>query len=206
MVIFDIYKNEIAYYLNRKCASRTILGWAAILKYPNILQENSSWFENSRQYIGYHEITNLVPKISPPYLHDQKIRFCIIRDPIDRFISAYTNRLLFHKKPDISNMNIDYFIDNMNTIFEQVEYNDAKLHFQPQAHELGTDTSIYTHIFSFKEIHLIKQLLEKHANIKLPDIHLQQSKDTKKPILTNYQIYKLKKIYQIDYEIYHRYI
>lgn len=206
MVVFDIYKNEIAYYRNTKCGSRTILGWAAILKHPNILNEHPDWFASSRQYIGYKEVSNLIPKFEGNPPNDQKIRFCIVRDPIDRFISAYTNRILFHKEPDAAYLGLDYFIDNMNMLMEQPEYKNAKLHFRPQIEDIGKDPSIYTHIFNFKEIYMVKKLLEEYTHTILPDIHLQQSKDIQKPILTTYQINKLEKIYQTDYEVYGKYI
>ena len=51
MHIFDIYKNEIAYYMNFKCASRTMLGWAALLKEPNLYNEHPEWFIESRRKI-----------------------------------------------------------------------------------------------------------------------------------------------------------
>lgn len=206
MIIFDIYKNEIAYHLNTKCGSRTILGWAAILKHPNILNEHPDWFASSRQYTGYKEIRNLVSKYETPPSNDQKIRFCIVRDPIDRFISAYTNRILFHKEPDVAYLGLDYFIENMNNLMRPEKYRNARLHFQPQTTSIGKDPSIYTHIFNFKEIYMVKKLLEEYTHTTLPDIHLQQSKDIQKPILTNDQIYKLEKIYQIDYEVYGEYI
>lgn len=208
MRAFDIYKNEIAYYRNTKCGSRTILGWAAILKHPNIINEHPEWFETSRRYIGYNEIREfIIESIYPdPPPTNQKIRFCIVRDPIDRFISAYTNRILFHKEPDVAHLGLDYFIDNMETLMEQPEYNNAKIHFYTQVYDIGCLPDIYTHIFHLKEMNKVKELLEQHTGRTLPDIHLQQSKNVEKPILTQEQINKLKKIYQIDYDLYGEYI
>lgn len=208
MVVFDIYKNEIAYYRNTKCGSRTILGWAAILKHPDILNEHPDWFEPSRRYIGYNEIRQIMlPSLyeDPPPIN-QKIRFCIVRDPIDRFISAYTNRILFHKEPDVAYLGLDYFIDNMNTLMEQPEYKNAKIHFYSQAYDIGCLPEIYTHIFNFKQMHMVKHMLEEYTNTKLPDIHLQQSIGVDKPVLTESQINKIKNIYQIDYDLYGQYI
>jgi hypothetical protein len=206
MYAFDIYKNEIAYFRNTKCGSRTILGWAAILKYPNILNEHPEWFTSSRQYVEYKEIRKLIPKYDDPPPINQKIRFTIVRDPIERFISAYTNRILFHKQPDVSYLGIDYFIDNIQELMNKPEYKNARIHFYSQAYDIGHNPEIYTHIFKFKDIDMVKKMIEQYTGTILPNIHLQQSKGVEKIILDINQISKLKKIYQIDYDIYGKYI
>ena len=204
MHVFDIYHNEIAYYKTPKCGTRTLLGWAALLKEPNLHNEHPEWFIESRRKIEYPELRAKIKKIKNP-THDQKIRFCIVRDPLERFVSAYTNRILFHQKP-ISNISISDFISNIDNILEQEEYKDAKIHFTTQTQYIGEDTSIYTHIFDMSEMNRIKNILQDHTNIYLLDLHLQKSGNIVKPTLTNEEKSILKKRYHIDYEIYGKYM
>jgi hypothetical protein len=200
MYVFDIYKNQIAYYKTPKCATRTILGWAAIIKDPNILEDHPEWFDESRRKIEYRDIRLRIEKYES-LSHDQKIRFCVVRDPVERFISAFTNRILFHKKPNVD-ISITEFIDNMDELLEQKLYADAKLHFTTQTKYIGEDPSLYTHIFDISELENLKSLLESHTGIVLPDLHLQKSGSVQKPCLTEQQIKHIKKRYSEDYEIY----
>ena len=209
MHVFDIYNNEIAYYKTPKCGSRTILGWAALLKEPNLITEHPEWFQESRQKIEYTEIRSNLTAYTESLTHNQKIRFCIVRDPVERFISAFTNRILFHKKPEI-NVSIDEFIDNFDNILSQENfkkgnfYKNLAIHFTTQVYYIGAKPELYTHIFNIKELYKVKDLLETHTGIKLPNLHLQKSGNIKKPLLNDKQTEWIKNKYKIDYEIYEK--
>ena len=64
---------------------------------------------------------------------DSTYKCCIIRDPIERFLSAYKNRILFHKDSDFLNYSIDTVINNL------LENNFKNKHFLPQYFYLGLD-------------------------------------------------------------------
>lgn len=200
MHVFDIYNNEIAYYKTPKCGSRTILAWAALIKEPNLIRDYPTWFEESRQYIEYWEIRKKINDYNIP-THDQKIRFCVVRDPVDRFISSFTNRILFHKKP-YTDLSIAEFINNYERLINSKPYIDAKIHFDPQVSHLGKNKKLFTHIYNVKDMHKVKSLLEEYTKVRLPDLYLQKSKNVVKPTLTEKQIKWVKELYKIDYEIY----
>ena len=204
MHVFDIYNNEIAYYTTPKCGSRTILAWAALLKEPDLIQKHPEWFQESRQGIEYRDIRIRVKKYDYP-THNQKTRFCIIRDPVEKFLSAFTNRILFHKKPNV-NITITDFIDNFDNLIQQKIYKDAEIHFTTQVHYIGKNPDLYTHIFDIKNLNQVKSLLETHTNTKLPDLHLQKSGLIHKPILTEDQVLWIKNKYSIDYEVYGKWL
>ena len=204
MHVFDVYNNEIAYYTTPKCGSRTILAWVALIKEPDLIHKYPSWFEESRQSIEYKDIRQRVKKYEL-LKHDQKIRFCVIRDPVERFLSAFTNRILFHKKPNVD-ITITDFIDNFDNLMQQKIYKDAQIHFTTQAHYIGKDPNLYTHIIDIKELNKLKILLENHTNTKLPDLHLQKSGLIQKPILTEDQVQWIKNKYSIDYEVYGKWL
>lgn len=200
MHVFDIYNNEIAYYKTPKCGSRTILAWAALIKEPNLILEHPEWFAESRRAIEYKEIRQRVNRYKN-ITHNQKIKFCIVRDPVERFISAFTNRILFHQKPQI-HITITDFIKNIDTLLELTSFKDAKIHFATQVQHIGSNPNVYTHIFDIKKLNEVKSLLENHIDISLPDLHLQKSGNIIRPTLTEEQKNVIKNRYKIDYEIY----
>lgn len=204
MHVFDVYNNEIAYYTTPKCGSRTILAWAALLKEPDLIHKHPEWFEESRQGIEYKDIRVRIKKYDCP-THSQKIRFCIIRDPVEKFLSAFTNRILFHKKPNV-NITIADFINNFDSLIHQKNYKDAEIHFTTQVHYIGKNPDLYTHIFDIKNLNQVKNLLEIHTNIKLPDLHLQKSGSIQKPVLTEDQVQWIKNKYSVDYEVYGKWL
>ena len=62
---------------------------------------------------------------------------CIVREPLERFISAYKNRVLFHKDKDFYNHSI-------NEVIEKLESgNIENKHFLPQSFFLGNDLSYF---------------------------------------------------------------
>ncbi len=69
---------------------------------------------------------------------DVDIKCCIIRDPVKRFISAYKNRILFHKDQGFKSHTVDMVLDKLeNNNFEN-------LHFLPQTYFLGNTLDYYS--------------------------------------------------------------
>jgi hypothetical protein len=200
MDIIDLFQNKVAYYMTPKCGSRTILGWGALIREPDLIVKKREWFIDSAKGVGYSNIAKKV-KFYKSTNHDQEVRFCIIRDPIDRFLSGFTNRILYHNDISIS-MNMDEFIIYFDDIMQNPKFKNAAHHFRPQVEFIGANPNLYTHIFKLSEMGKIKTLLEQYCGFHLPHLHLQQSGGIQKPILTEKQIEWVKKRYEIDYRIY----
>ena len=200
MHIIDLYENKVAYYMTPKCGSRTIFAWGALIKEPDLLLKNRTWFSENSKGVGYSNISKKLTFYKSTK-HDQEVRFCVIRDPVDRFLSGFTNRILYHN--DIkTEMTIEEFIKSFDSIMKNPEYKNAASHFKPQSESIGTNPDLYTHIFKLSEIEKIKVLLESYCKFHLPYLHLQQSGGIKKPKLTPAQIAWIRKKYEIDYQIY----
>ena len=122
------------------------------------------------------------------------LKICIIRNPLERFISAYENRVLFHKDKGFFELSIDQVLDQLTL------GNFENKHFLPQYYFLGEDLSYFTHIYKMNEIHLFYNTLLNYFNVKnkinIP--HLQTGR-SKKITLTKTQINKVKSIYKTDY-------
>ena len=197
--ILDIKDQKLGYYLVPKCGSRTVIAWQLVLLYPNIAQDNPAWFEESRPVTGYHEINNLAVRSK---LKNFPIKFCIVRDPVERFLSAYTNRVLVHKRNPF--IEIDDIIRNFDEKIKTEEYHDLEYHTRPLDYWLGKDVGLYDRIFNLREMDSVKKLIENVYGVTLPEFHLQKNGNIPKPSLTTGQINWIKERYKSDYEIYGR--
>ena len=201
---------DILYYHAAKCGSRTILGWNALLVKPNLLHDHPEFFKESNKK-EYGQIRTFMVKhdLSQPYWRspekvpklEAKIRFCIIRDPVERFISGYTNRVLYHKNLDNKEtISLDEFIEKYHTIVNTNMIIDV--HFKPQCHFYGLKPEIFTHIFNMNQMDEIKNLIEQETGKQLPMLKLQQSGDYAKPKITQEQEKWIKDLYKQDYDVY----
>jgi hypothetical protein len=203
-MIVSISGGTIAYYHAPKCASRTILAWAVLLEEPHLLAENPDWFAPSRYDKEYREIRQRVrlfkesehdwERMAPPVV-PAKIRFCVVRDPVERFLSGFTNRILFHRRAPVTA--IGNFIEHFDEIAHAST--GVRNHFKPQVCFYGRDPSLFTHVFRMTELGQIKHLLERSAGVQLPDLHLQQSGGALKPTLTTAQLDWVREKYKDDY-------
>lgn len=204
MVTYDLYNKQIAYYFGPKCGSRTIIGWAALIKDTNLVDNQPTWFESSRSGSAYDETGELIPAINNA--QEYPIRICVIRDPVERFVSAYTNRVLFHQTTKRI-ITIDELIDLLECKpAPDIDGSDIMNHLWPMTHWYGQNPGLFTHIFSMEQIPDVKNLLEITSNTTLPELRLQQSGNIKKPILTHTQIEWVRERYREDYEIYGKWI
>jgi len=196
MVKFEIVKGKVVYYYAPKCGSRTIIGWAGLIKQPTIYQDHPEWFLDSRMD-DYKELGDLTP-IFQGNDAGHPVRFCVVREPVGRFISAYTNRILYHEK--MEKLSIAEFIE---TIDEQ-KNDDVLSHIYPLSYWYGEDVSIFTHIFNLQQMNEVRLLLEMMSGISIPNIQLQQSGGIEKPTLTRSQEEWIRERYKQDYEIFEK--
>lgn len=221
-MIIKISKGNGAYYHAPKCGSRSILGWIVLLSEPNLYEENPELFQpyrvvftkdgeirtreygeliHKREYfkgkgLGKHDWEPYDVPVAPA-----DYRFCVVRDPVERFISGYTNRVLWHNEGGL-NISVAEFIERFDSIC--AENRNYKLHFTPQVRFYGEDPSIFTHIFNIRQMSQVKVLIEERSGQQLPDLHMQQNGGKEKPVLTKDQINWVKKRYEEDYEIYNK--
>lgn len=201
---------DLIYYHAPKCGSRTVLAWNALIRDPNLYIKNPMFFKESnrkeygniRAYMVKHPLSKPswsdvrnVPNI------DAKIKFCIVRDPVDRFVSGFVNRILFHNRLDNNEIiSITEFIER----FQEITKSNASIneHFKPQCHFYGINPDIFTHIFSINEMDKVKALIENETGLSFPMFKLQQNGGIEKPSLTEEQKEWIRNKYQRDYDIF----
>ena len=92
--------------------------------------------------------------------------FCVIRNPYKRFVSTYTNRIVYHK---MSNITFDEFVE------KRARYKgDIAFHIAPQCSFIGTSHNIYDYVFTNNQIDShIKPWLEHLSGIEIPSLRKQ---------------------------------
>lgn len=159
---------KIVYFPVPKCACTS-------LKYAfyklNFGQEYSE--DSATAAGGIHLLYSGTPEfgLSRLELYTSWRRLVVIRDPVRRFLSAYTNRVVDKgklsedllsdnsRKFDVpSNPDIHQFIAHFD-IYRAISP-DVRHHFAPQAYFLGPDLDAYTHVYKIEELDLLHMMLE----------------------------------------------
>ena len=153
-----------------------------------------------QKYEDRYNIINFLPAYTKFKKVSVDEKACVVRDPLDRFISAYKNRILFHKDHSFSNHSIDEVIEKLeNNLFENK-------HFLPQTYWLGNDLNYFTIKANIKKldsfISSINNFFSKQ--IEFPKMQIGGNKFNRS--LNIEQKLKIKKIYSSDYDLVSNYI
>lgn len=208
-MIFTTQDQKIAYYHAPKCGSRTVLGYIALCQEPTLFETNPGFFKerNDDIYGGIrsralkHPLSQHdwpAPNHQVPKVHNVTRAFCVTRDPVERFVSGYRNRILFHdeipNKPPIGK-----FIREFGKFASK--YRTVRTHFAPQVAFYGKDRRIFTDIFNIKRMDEVREMFEEEYGVKIPDIQLQQGGNDIKVELTRAETEWIKDKYSLDYKL-----
>ena len=155
------------------------------------VNEDSKYKNLDKKY----NLVNFLPSYTPFEKIDVDEKCCIIRNPIKRFISAYKNRVLFHKDFGFRNLNIDEIIEKLeNNSFDNK-------HFLPQSYWLGSDLRYFTIVSNISNMETFINGVNNFFQSKIDFPRIQTGGVGENIDLTNSQITKLKKIYYSDYDL-----
>jgi len=204
-MIFKSYDNKIAYYHVPKNGSRTMIGYLALVKEPDLFINCPQHFHPT-EHDGYYELRKRTVIEPPRYpglygtfpRASSRIRLAVKRDPVARFVSGFNNRVLHHKKIKKDCTDIHEFIEKFDDYWKAEA--DVKEHFRPQTDFLGTSQNPYTHVFDVTEMNKVKLLFEETYNRIFPDLRLQQGGNNNKTSLTEIEIMWIKDRYKVDYD------
>ena len=155
------------------------------------VNEDSKYKNLDKKY----NLVNFLPSYTPFEKIDVDEKCCIIRNPIKRFISAYKNRVLFHKDFGFRNLNI-------NEIIEKLENNSFdNRHFLPQSYWLGSDLRYFTIVSNISNMETFINGVNNFFQNKVEFPRIQTGGADENITLTDSQIIKLKKIYSSDYAL-----
>ena len=140
-------------------------------------------------------LVNFLPSYTPFEKIDVDEKCCIIRDPIKRFVSAYKNRILYHKDAAFQNLDIDEIIEKLeNSLFDN-------RHFLPQSYWLGDDLKYFTIVSNISNMETFINGVNNFFQNKIEFPRIQTGGVGENIDLTNSQKTKLKKIYSSDYDL-----
>lgn len=187
---------RFVYFPAPKCGSTS-------LKHAILRHNDPAGFE-----VGKHEIHNFRDYWTPPWKFDWSRpwshmnrrrlnpflrRFCVVRDPIDKFVSAFRNQAV-----DNCGIARREQINEFATSIEQQSRSSEHLryHFAPMVEFLGTNPAFYDRVFHIKDLADIPCYLGVPLNIP--------REETKGPVmsradLTTEAIEHLRKFYAEDY-------
>jgi len=142
--------------------------------------------------------TNLV-NIWPNHQKFAKVeatyKCCIIRNPIERFLSAYRNRIIFHRDVNFFNFSVDSVINSLlNNDFQNK-------HFLPQCFYLGNDLSYYNFCVNINKIKDFEKYVNNFFGTSYIFPKLQTGGNEEKIKLNKNQIEKIRLIYKKDFDI-----
>ena len=217
-------QHNIAYISAPKCACTSFKEFIFCL-------ENNCKFNKARDHKGAlclvindqrHYIHDFYPSIAfsqQPYELMQSLhRICIVRDPVDRIMSCYNNRVLRYgalseralSHASISapaNPDLNQFIQNLS---QYKAIGDIKHHTLPLIHFLGSESDFYHEIFNLRTLNQAERSVKRHfgqRKVALP--HLQRTEPNtskscqEKPTASSVEI--IKHLYKQDYQIYGNY-
>ena len=121
---------------------------------------------------------------------DTSVKVCIKRNPFDRFVSCFYDKVIKEGRLSIS---IDDLLDNFDEVLENTttKMNDGstnymKFHFASQTYHFGFDQQYYNRVFDISEVSTgLKDFLEDKWKVKLPSFHARNSKDNKFDLTTS---------------------
>tara|TARA_A100001011_G_scaffold365422_1_gene417088 strand:- start:176 stop:802 length:627 start_codon:yes stop_codon:yes gene_type:complete len=151
--------------------------------------------QTPEQYGDKLNIIGIIPSKQPFKKINVDIKCCIVRDPIKRFISAYKNRILYHRDIQFKDHSIDMILEKLeNNNFEN-------RHFLPQVYFLGEDLNYYTFWSTTEEVDLFAEKVNEFFSRKIIFPKIQTGGSDIKIKLTNSQISKIEKIYIKDFKL-----
>lgn len=144
-------------------------------------------------------------------------KYCIIRDPIDRFISNYNHRILV-KEDHLQNKDVfkryklqkkPTFAHFLDKIHNYNQNGDIRHHTHALCHYLGADADLYDEIFTMKDINTkIFPMMEEICGFKMKfDMTATNApKVMTRDKLNPKQEEKIREMYKRDYKVYGDYL
>ena len=223
--------NNLVIYDAPKTGGTTIRFWIYFYLYgklPEYLTRTDS--SNQKDDLKYIHSPKKFSKILKGY---NQVRFskysnkfqkiCIYRDPVERFISCYNDKIISEGKwkriPGMKDpMDVDAFIEGIKFLKPKLIWRFKRLlgigndqrknyinfHFQSLTYHYGNDPNYFDKVFDIKDLNSkLKPFLEDIWNIELPEIHTRNSdaiNQEKIKFLPDDIKNKVIKMYSIDYE------
>lgn len=148
-------------------------------------------------------------------LHVNLIKFAVVRDPLDRLVSVWRNRVAFHRELTFNkvgqekfkaleltpNPDLNTFVDRLDD-YRQIS-GSIKAHSDKMTDYLGKDPTFFDLIFDIGSLDLLEKFLEivSGQETHLPHEQTGGPKKSKSDLPENL-LKKLKTFYEEDYDLF----
>lgn len=227
--IIQVIPDKLLYYRLFKCGNTTINGWIELINDDGVYKEieaiakvnNEKISDMSMEFSTYNGAVDraMLKRKSPiqrriiKRLQHLEIprrqkkgastkSFCVIRDPLSRFYSAYTHLVMRHNVFG-KYISVEEFIRGIKTKTSDREmaWKKAISHTNPIVQSIGRDPNVFSDIFNINEMDKVKKYMEEKSGKSLPKFHFNSNKVEK------YETSKIieefvKKRYAEDYKVY----
>ena len=149
--------------------------------------------QQKSEFVDKINLVNFLPSGVGFSKVDADVKCCIVRDPIKRFLSAFKNRILFHKDLDFKNLSIDEILKKL----ESGRFENK--HFLPQTFFLGKDINYFTFYADIENIDYFTQKVNDFFDKNILFPKLQTGGNNINIRLNEQQIERIKKIYIDDF-------
>jgi hypothetical protein len=143
-------------------------------------------------------------------------KFAVVRDPIERFLSAFANRVIYHGELSTKNLgqlsgalaglkpnpSLSEFINDLDR-YRAASW-QIRHHTDPQISFIGPELQYYDEIFSFKELAKIPDVLKVAVGAEITLPH-EQSGGPKLSAaeLSNFEQQRIRNFYREEYRLFH---
>lgn len=142
------------------------------------------------------------------------IRITMVRNPVRRFLSAYSNRVIYYREVSEQNLarheleeglapdpSLREFVENLEAY--RRASNSIRLHTDPLWHFLGREANFYNYIFNIRQIKEFDEVLSSLLGREFVTPHLQSGgpKLTESDLTAGERM-KIEQFYHLDYEIF----
>ena len=164
-------------------------------KFKFIGDKIPSFKQTKKDLNGKKNLVNFLPNYQPFFKIYIDIKCCFIRNPFERFVSTYRNRIIYHNDVQFRKHSIDMVLDKLeNELFENK-------HFLPQNFFLGDDLNYYNFYANVNNIKVFENKVNEFFRKKIKFTKIQIGGNHLKINISTVQEKRIKKIYEIDYDL-----
>lgn len=202
-LIFRNSKQETLVYYNcpknaNSSAKHFFMSHLGVIDQFKFLSDDIPQFKQTRSmYADKPDLINALPSKQPFAEFGREIdyKICLTREPVSRFLSAYSNRVVWHQDKQFGGLSIDEVLDRL------LHGDFSNGHFLPQTYFLGHDLGYYDLACDIKELNKFESFVNNFFNKNAPFPHIQKKAGEVALTLNKQQINLIHKIYESDIEL-----
>ena len=140
-------------------------------------------------------------------------RIAVVRDPVNRFVSAYNSRVVHFKELSETSIDprkaallgltpdphLDEFIDNLELY--RILSGAIKHHTDPQSFFLGHTLEYFEKVYKFEELHTLESDLRERTQLPVALPHMVKGSGAENPSISAKRVHKIIEFYSGDYAL-----